>query len=92
MTKVIAVMAPQRIAAAILNDVGPELSTGGLDRIRAYLGKDPRFNSWDEVADLLATNNKNIVDHYGHEDWVRMAKRVCREEAAKFASITTWQS
>jgi len=82
-TKVIAVRAPQRIAAAILNDVGPELSTGGLDRIRGYLGKDPRFNSWDEVADLLATNNKNIPDHYGHEDWVRMAKRVCREEAGE---------
>jgi pimeloyl-ACP methyl ester carboxylesterase len=82
-TMVIAATAPHRIAAAILNDVGPELSTGGLDRIRGYLGKDPRFNSWDEVADLLATNNKNIPDHYGHEDWVRMAKRVCREEAGE---------
>src|SRR5918997_248848 len=35
-TMAIAAMAPQRIAAAILNDVGPELSQDGLDRITGY--------------------------------------------------------
>jgi pimeloyl-ACP methyl ester carboxylesterase len=79
-TMAIAAMAPQRIAAAILNDVGPELSQVGLDRIRSYLGKDPRFATWDEAAELLMRNNKNIPASYSHDDWVRMARRVCREE------------
>lgn len=79
-TMAVATMAPQRIAAVILNDVGPELSQAGLDRIRTYLGKDPRFASWDEAAELLARNNKNTPAAYAHDDWVRMAKRVCRKE------------
>ena len=79
-TMAIAVTAPQRIAAAILNDVGPELTQEGLDRIRSYLGKDTRFASWEEAAGLLARNNKNLPEHFTREDWVRMAKRVCREE------------
>ena len=79
-TMAIAVTAPHRIAAAILNDVGPELTQEGLDRIRSYLGKDTRFASWEEAADLLARNNRNLPEHYTRDDWVRMAQRVCREE------------
>ena len=82
-TMAVAVTVPQRIAAAILNDVGPELTQEGLDRIRNYLGKDPRFTSWDEVAEILATNNKGVPARYTEDDWVRMAKRVCREEAGE---------
>jgi pimeloyl-ACP methyl ester carboxylesterase len=79
-TMAIAVTAPQRIAAAILNDVGPELTQDGLDRIRSYLGKDTRFASWEEAGDLLARNNRNLPEHYTRDDWVRMAQRVCRED------------
>lgn len=82
-TMAVAVTVPQRIAAAILNDVGPELSQEGLDRIRNYIGKDVRFTSWDEVAELVATINKGVPARYTHDDWVRMAKRVCREEAGE---------
>ena len=79
-TMTVAAMAPQRIAATILNDVGPELSTAGLDRIRTYVGKDVRFASWDEAAEAIATNSGHVPASYSHEDWVRMAHRVCREE------------
>jgi pimeloyl-ACP methyl ester carboxylesterase len=79
-TMAVGAMAPQRIAAVILNDVGPELSQSGLERIRSYLGKDPRFASWEEAAAILARNNNHLPEHYSPEDWVRMAKRVCREE------------
>src|SRR4051812_16773642 len=34
-TMIVATMTPERIAAAILNDVGPELSQVGLDRIKS---------------------------------------------------------
>src|SRR6185295_11659822 len=34
----IAALAPDRIAAAILNDVGPELTPVGIDRIKSYVG------------------------------------------------------
>jgi pimeloyl-ACP methyl ester carboxylesterase len=78
-TMTIAATAPQRIAAAILNDVGPELSDVGLDRIRTYVGGDVRFASWDEAAERIAANNHHVPAAYTHDDWVEMAKRVCRE-------------
>jgi pimeloyl-ACP methyl ester carboxylesterase len=76
----IAVTQPQRIAGAILNDVGPELSSEGLDRIRTYVGRPSRFGSWDEAARQLASNNASFSARYTHEDWVRMAHRTCRED------------
>ena len=79
-TMLIATMAPQRIAASILNDVGPELSDAGLDRIRSYVGKDVRFESWDAAAEAIAENNRHLPARYAHEDWLKMARRVCREE------------
>ena len=79
-TMTVAAMAPQRIAAAILNDVGPELSTAGLDRIRSYVGRDVRFSNWDEAAETIASNVGRVPASFSHDDWVRMAKRVCREE------------
>lgn len=79
-TMTVAAMAPQRIAAAILNDVGPELSADGLDRIGSYVGKGGPFASWDEAAEALAGHNGNAHPNYSHDDWVKMARRVCREE------------
>jgi pimeloyl-ACP methyl ester carboxylesterase len=79
-TMTLAAMAPQRIAATILNDVGPEIDPAGIQRILSYVGKDARFATWDEAADAIAANNSHAFDRYGHEDWVKMAKRNCREE------------
>jgi pimeloyl-ACP methyl ester carboxylesterase len=78
-TMLMAVMAPQRIAAAILNDIGPEISGAGIDRIKTYIGSGQRFKDWDEAAETIA-RNVQAFEHYTHDDWVRMAKRNCREE------------
>lgn len=81
-TMVTATMAPQRIAAAILNDVGPELAEVGLDRIRSYVGKGGPFSSWDEAAEAISENAGQAHPNYDHDDWVKMAHRVCREDDA----------
>jgi pimeloyl-ACP methyl ester carboxylesterase len=79
-TMTVAAMAPQRIAATILNDIGPELTQAGLDRIRSYVGKDVRFKSWDDAGETIANNVGRVPASYRHDDWVKMARRVCREE------------
>jgi pimeloyl-ACP methyl ester carboxylesterase len=79
-TMAIAAIAPQRIAASILNDVGPELTAGGLERIRSFVGKDVRFATWDEAAEAIAANNRRLPQGYSHDDWVEIAHRVCRED------------
>jgi pimeloyl-ACP methyl ester carboxylesterase len=80
---VIAAMAPQRIAATILNDVGPDLSVSGLERIRSFVGKDVRFANWDEAAAAIAVNNHRLPATFSQADWVAMARRVCREESGE---------
>ena len=79
-TMVVAATAPQRIAAAIINDVGPDVDPAGVNRILTYVGKDVRFSSWDEAADTIAANYGSKFDRFTHADWVAMAKRNCREE------------
>ena len=79
-TMTIAGMAPQRIAAAILNDIGPELSSGGLDRIKSYVGNEARFATWDEAADALAARSGDVHPDYDHAAWLAMARRACRED------------
>jgi pimeloyl-ACP methyl ester carboxylesterase len=79
-TMAIAAMAPVRIAAAILNDVGPDVAPGGIDRILTYVGKDRRFANWDDAAVAVSEIQRAAFERYSHEDWVAMAKRNCREE------------
>ena len=79
-TMLVAGMQPQRIAGAILNDVGPELDNRGLERIRSYVGKPMRFRDWDEAADYIAAINRNLPASYGPDDWRRAARRLCRED------------
>ena len=79
-TMAVAGIAPDRIAASILNDVGPELTDTGLDRLRTYVGKDVRFATWDEAAETIAANNRHVPASYVHDDWMKMARRVCRED------------
>lgn len=79
-TMTMAAIAPQYIAAAILNDVGPDVEASGVDRILTYVGKDRRFGNWDEAADAIASNYGSAFENYRHDDFVAMAKRNCREE------------
>ncbi len=82
-TMTVAALAPRRIAAAILNDVGPELSQEGLDRIKTYVGRDVRFASWDDAARALAATNRNLPATHTHADWLEMARRTCRQDGGE---------
>jgi pimeloyl-ACP methyl ester carboxylesterase len=79
-TMIIAASAPERIRASIINDVGPDVDPNGIDRILSYVGKDVRFKDWDSAADAIAANYGAAFERYTHDDWVRMAKRNCRED------------
>jgi pimeloyl-ACP methyl ester carboxylesterase len=79
-TMTLAAMAPNRIAASILNDVGPDVDVSGVERILTYVGKDRRFKDWDEAAEAIAANYGASFERYTHDDWVKMAKRNCKEE------------
>lgn len=79
-TMAIAVSNLDRIVAAVLNDVGPDVDPSGIDRILTYVGKDVRYKSWDEAGEAVSKNYGASFDRYTHEDWVKMVQRNCREE------------
>lgn len=69
---------PGRLVGAVLNDVGPELETAGLDRIRDYIGAGGSQPTWMHAARAFAELNGAIYPHYGIDDWLRLTKRTHR--------------
>ena len=78
-TMALTAMAPDRVAAAILNDIGPEVAPEGLARIASYTGQTVEIRSWDDAADYARRTNGAALPHYGPDDWMTFARRVFRE-------------
>lgn len=75
----LAAMRPEAIAAAVLNDVGPEIAPEGLARIRGYVGVAAQTPDWAAAASHARAANAAVFPDYGQEDWDRMARRTFRE-------------
>ncbi|MDQ3483081.1 MAG: alpha/beta hydrolase [Pseudomonadota bacterium] len=78
-TMIVAGFAPQRIAGVVLNDIGPELSSAGIGRISDYVGNPVLYRDWDEAADIFSAKFGDVHPRYGRDEWLRYARRVCRE-------------
>lgn len=78
-TMIVAAFAAQRIAGALLNDVGPELDPAGLGRIGGYVGHPALFADWNDAADKLSATFGAVHPNYGRENWLRYAERVARQ-------------
>ena len=81
-TMIVAAIAPERIAGVLLNDVGPELDLSGIDRIKTYVGKPVVFRDWDDAAEALQTRTGDVHPRYDRAEWLRFARRICRETDA----------
>ena len=74
---------PKLIAAAILNDVGPEVSMVGLTRIAAYAGKPVETPTWADAIAYVKQHNAIALPHYKAADWDAFARRVFRDTDAR---------
>jgi pimeloyl-ACP methyl ester carboxylesterase len=79
-TMLIAGMEEERIAAALLNDIGPEVAPEGIDRIRTYVGKPAEFPSFAEAGSAMMARAGDVYPRWSQADWERFARRCCREE------------
>ncbi|MEG3182228.1 alpha/beta hydrolase [Sphingomonas sp. LT1P40] len=82
LTMLMASTNPDRIAGAVLNDVGPEIESAGLGRIRGYVGKANWHPTWMHAARAVAESNADVYPGYDIEDWLAMAKRLYRLNSA----------
>ena len=69
------------IAAAVLNDIGPALSTRGLQRIAGYAGKGEVLASWSDAAAYLRDINQSAFPDNTDQDWDKWARRAFTETA-----------
>ena len=65
-----------RIAAAMINDIGPQVEEAGLNRIRSNVGQGRSFETWMHAARALQEVQGHIYPHFDVADWLRFAKRV----------------
>lgn len=74
-------LAPDRVQAVIMNDIGPVVDKTGLDRIQSYVGKSPPVKTWaDAVAQIKQTGVDAFPD-YNEDDWLAMAHKLFAEDA-----------
>ncbi|HEX7373995.1 MAG TPA: alpha/beta hydrolase, partial [Steroidobacteraceae bacterium] len=75
LTMLTAATQPQLLAAAILNDIGPEVDPAGLARIASYVGRSPPAQSWaDAIATVRATYG-DMLPGLTDEQWATYARR-----------------
>ena len=82
-TMMVAAYRRKAIAAAILNDVGPEVDKAGIDRILSYVGKFRPIESWDDAIEHARLTSGSCYPENSDADWDLFAKRTFREEAGR---------
>jgi len=83
-TLVLASLAPDRVAGAVLNDVGPVLSPVGLGRIASYAGVKPQVTDWAGAAAYAKALNGIAFPDYTDADWDAFAQRIFVADEAGF--------
>lgn len=77
-TMLLAERARVPLAGALLNDVGPDIESAGLGRIRATVGRASSWPTWMHAARCVAELHEDIHPDFQIDDWLGMAKRLYR--------------
>jgi pimeloyl-ACP methyl ester carboxylesterase len=78
-TMLTSLAAPDRVAAAIINDVGPELAPEGIARIASYVGGGDAAANLDEAATQIRAINQVAFPGRDTEFWRDFARNTFRE-------------
>ena len=77
-TMVVAATQPARVAAAILNDVGPVLESAGYQRIAGYVGKNMEFPSAEAALAAIKSVQGSAYPDRDDLFWRNFMRRTCR--------------
>jgi pimeloyl-ACP methyl ester carboxylesterase len=79
-TMAVAAMRSRAVAAAVLNDVGPEVGKAGIERILSYAGKSTDIANWEEAAHYVRRINRVAFPDHSDADWAAFARRTFRDD------------
>jgi pimeloyl-ACP methyl ester carboxylesterase len=68
----------ERIAAALINDIGPVIDPKGIDRIKSYVGKSQSWPTWLHAARHFSELLNEAYPKWSLDRWLVFAKRVCK--------------
>jgi pimeloyl-ACP methyl ester carboxylesterase len=77
-TMLMAATGKERIAGALLNDIGPVMEMRGLEHIRGYVGRSQNWPTWLHAARYLAEAQRDRYPDWQLDQWLIYAKRLCR--------------
>ncbi len=66
------------MAGAILNDIGPTIELGGLERLRSNVGRQANWPTWVHAARDLGQRHQALYPAWGLAEWLGFAKNLCR--------------
>jgi pimeloyl-ACP methyl ester carboxylesterase len=87
LSMMLAVGYPDRVAAIVLNDMGPEVDPVGLDRIKGYAGKTPTPKNWDEAVAQTQAAFGNAWPNLSAARWSALARRGYRQDEKGAVSV-----
>ncbi|MCV0429802.1 MAG: alpha/beta hydrolase [Roseibium sp.] len=73
----------ERMAAVILNDVGPHIEMRAIHRIAATLGRKMTCASFDEVAEMLVRTIGHQFPAFGRTEWLKLAGQLASVQDGK---------
>jgi pimeloyl-ACP methyl ester carboxylesterase len=79
-TMLISMTDSERIAGALINDVGPVIEPAAIERLRSHVGTTGSWSSWADAAIAVAEVNRIAFPDYDDADWERFARRLCSED------------
>ncbi len=79
-TMLFAMSDAERIAGALLNDIGPVIDPAGIARIATYVGGTATFANWDDAVDAVASRNVDVYPDYDRDEWERFVRRIMVEK------------
>ena len=77
-TMLLAASGRERLAGALLNDIGPVMEPSGLDHIRSYVGRSRDWPTWLHAARFLAEAQRDRYPDWEIDQWLVYAKRLCK--------------
>lgn len=83
---IMATVQPDLIAAAVLNDIGPEIEAEGLKDIRDYLSNRASPATFEAAADALARIHGPTFPALTRADWLEMADAIYREKDGRIVA------
>lgn len=76
----LAAIRPQAVLGIVLNDVGPEVNSIGLARIRSYVSNRVKVENWQEAVDITRALQEEAIPGLSDLQWQEFTKRLYRED------------